>query len=248
MATKFLLPTTVLLILAFLAGCANQQAAGTATPEKPAAGASTTPTTPEPAPDPSAIPAELRHDALAYYGLLNKEALTYEYIPNKGATPESGAQQVEFRGMEKGQAKFTILRTGALAILGSDDVNATQEGLFTTRTQLGTMDPPMLALPKDLTVGKEWKVDQKLKAPDGTDVTMNLTNKVARQEKIKVPAGEFDALLITANGQMKLANGTRNVRANSWYVKDIGVVKIELISKDNDGNDVNSIIQLKQAP
>lgn len=65
-------------------------------------------------------------------------------------------------------------------------------------------------------------------------MTMNMTFKtfnrqVVAQEKIKVPAGTFECMVITSNIENKLMVTKKNT-VKTWVAKGVGIVKQETYS------------------
>jgi hypothetical protein len=78
----------------------------------------------------------------------------------------------------------------------------------------GTFDAPRQFYPAELYLGKKWGTRFKQARPDGSSYTFDYKLKVVGKEKIKVPAGTFDAYKIEARG-FNIELGARLER-NIW--------------------------------
>lgn len=87
-------------------------------------------------------------------------------------------------------------------------------------------NPPMIMLKYPLEVGKEWvwkgKIEM-LKVPK----LMEMTCKVLKKEKIKVPAGEFVCFKV----QTERTGMGKGIIDYHWYAKGVGLIKSESETK-----------------
>lgn len=198
---------------------------------------------PEKTADRSEIPGSLKGDAFAYYGLGSDKVLEFEVIPPEGE-PMTGTQTMVYKGMKDGKALFTLERTGSLAnTLGSQEMELSDKGLFVTSVSNGTMDKPSLELPLTLTPGAKWQSDQTLTVQDQT-ISSKATYVVKGLEKVKTKGGEFDAMLVTANGTVTQGSVTTPLSMNGWYAKGLGMVKSEVVTKPKKGESKRVVIEL----
>lgn len=227
-----------LAILTLLAACAPQApAAQTNQPgqgQDPAAQA---------APDPATIPDSLKHNAFKFYGLDDTSERSYTFDVN--GTVQTGTQKQTFEGIDsQGAAIFRITRTGALADLGTDVIAVKPEGVFLIESRGQKIEPPLLALPANAEVGASWPTKQPMTDAQNQEVTIDATQKIAKQEKVSTPAGEFDAIVVTMDGTLRTASGTRPVKGTAWYAAGVGTVKLTLSSQDEDKKPVGYTITL----
>ncbi|MCC7522342.1 hypothetical protein IT407_00865 [Candidatus Uhrbacteria bacterium] len=98
-------------------------------------------------------------------------------------------------------------------------------------------------LPADLSTGKKWTSEYKVKIMvsneqlkallDGKEQTMKITSEVLGEESVTVPAGTYTAKKIkqvieTSNPALPT---TIKIEQTIWLVRDIGLVKSEVISQ-----------------
>jgi len=216
---------TILLVAAltlFSAGCQSEKK--TEAPSAPGNAAPLPKEMPESATGP-AIPEELKTDAFRYYGLSNSKPLRMQVV-RAGADPLSGEQTFTQKEVKPNAAVFTTTRTGSLQDLGMEEVSAEKDGVYVLSSTIGDIGGKSLELPAQLEKGKTWKRLTKVTRSDGTVVSYDAGFKVVGTEKVKTPLGEFDALLITSDGPAQIGTMKTRMMVKSWYVKDLGPVKI----------------------
>ncbi|MEA3201689.1 MAG: hypothetical protein QOE90_3117 [Thermoplasmata archaeon] len=130
-----------------------------------------------------------------------------------------------FTGSAGGQPISQSATSDTTAWTRVDDF-ASLKSVSTSRGQTTTTEynPPCATFQYPMSVGKTWTVDCTITttSPSGQQQTKTTHGvyTVAREEKITVAAGTFDALVIEAT--------TNNVTLNSWYAPDAcGFVKAE---------------------
>lgn len=176
------------------------------------------------------VPAELRHDAFAYYGLNNSQPVDME--AREGAIASTGARISRLVEVADGKAIFETEYTGGLANLGTERISIEPDGAYTIDISIGEMTPERsLTLPASLTAGKSWQQNTTVEQPGGAKLVTNQTHKVVGQEKVKTKAGEFDSILVVATGTMDQNGQKSDVQMKYWLVKDVGPVKMEVTSK-----------------
>lgn len=221
-----------------VAGCNNPPAASSE-----AKGSGTSAATPATPPTPK-VPDALKTDGYYYYGLDNTKPLTYSMTLN-GAKPADGVQTVQLTGVDK-EANFTLSRTGSLVNLGDEELVVKPDGVYLVRSMWGPVEPAMMAFPDKATEGKTWKTSNTMKGSDDRSYKMDLTYTIGKVEKVKVQAGEFDALKVTSAGTLTMDGKSYPLTAEGWYSKQVGTVKLELKSKDEGGKEKATIVELKQ--
>lgn len=232
-AARFL---ALALLAVGVAGCNPTQPTATATPK--AATANPVPAAPK-------VPDNLKTEGFAYYGLNNEKPLTYA-VRAEGEEPAEGVQTVELKNVEGGVANYTVSRTGGLSRMGDESLVAKPDGVYLTRSTWGQVEPPMLSFPDKATEGKSWKTGSSMKGEDNRTVVLESTWTVGKAEKIKVEAGEFDVIKVTGTGTLKLGKETHPLKAEGWYSKELGAVKMVVKSKDDKGKDKSSVVELKK--
>ncbi len=75
-----------------------------------------------------------------------------------------------------------------------------------------------------MSVGQEWKQNNGSKASNGSTTKADITNKVTAWEKVKTPAGEFDAYKIEGKGWLNGVSwqGSLRVVQVNWYAPAAG--------------------------
>jgi len=108
-----------------------------------------------------------------------------------------------------------------------------------TNLQNFRYDPPYPALPFPLEAGKTWQAYVKAIDPaTGEANRVRIDGKILGWERVKVPAGEFDALLvrrIVFAGNEDTFRGEENISEYDWYAPKLGgIVKHASSSAYND--------------
>lgn len=241
----FLLP--VFLAVA-LAGCQNNAPATTKTDDTTTSSNSTdkpsdTTQVAEPRKtDANDVGPELRHAGYEYYGLGCMDDLVYDLELN--GVFEKGKQTVNYQGLVDGVPTYVINRTGSLSQLGSETLQLKKDGVVLTEASLGKLSEPVIALPADVAVGKTWTVPQKIVRSDGKVLEMTANNKVDKQEKIKVPAGEFDCLHVVTTGTIKFDGKSQPYVADCYYAKTVGTVKLTITSTAEGDKKQTTVVTL----
>ena len=88
----------------------------------------------------------------------------------------------------------------------------------TNRRGVTIFSPPRKELLRNAKIGDKWN----WKAKNNVD---HLEHRVLRKERVKVPAGTFDAIVVITTGFME---GVTLGKAFTWYVDKIGTVKEEV--------------------
>ncbi len=197
-------------------------------------------------PSVASIPADLKNDAFAYSGLGRDKPKTYLFSQVGGSQPQEGTETTELKSIAKDGATFTVTRTGSLASLGSEEELIQSDGLYLLSTSLGSPPKPARVLPAKMAVGDTWNYDYVLKNEGQPDISFKGTGKALQVEKIKVPAGEFDALVVSDTVVMDKGQGKETVSSKTWYAKDIGVVKFKLEVKGKDNKVLTSSVELSK--
>lgn len=223
--------------LAVLAGCGSKDAPSTD-------GASGTSTAPPPAE--LKVPDTLRHDGMEYYGL--EEPGTHPMIERRTeagkTTTMVGEMATKLTKVEGDVATYELTFGGGLNGLGSTIIELRKDGVYLVSNSTFTNEKPTLDLPSTCKVGESWKVDMKGTMAD-QKVAGNSTYKIARTEKVRVPGGEFDALVVESLGTFTL-NGTKfPLKATGWYVKGKGMVKQEAVATQA-GQKMVSVLELSK--
>lgn len=195
------------------------------------------------------VPAELKHDGYAYNGFDRSTPLTYLFARIEGDKPEEGTQTSELTSVEKGQAAFSVKRTGSLMAIGNEELLVKADGVYLVSTSLGSPEQPVKLMPSEVKPGTVWNYDYELNTTTGSKTGTSKmrfkgTARAEKEEKIKVAAGEFDTIQVTETAQMDNAGVKGTVSSKSWYAKGVGVVKMKMEVKDNKGRIVTSTIEL----
>lgn len=198
---------------------------------------------PEPAkPSFSDVPETLKHEAYAIYGFGAEGPLEYEFVRAEGQPPVPGTQDNELISVKDGEATFSITRQGALSALGGEEWAVKADGVYLVRSDLGTPEKPVLAMPADAKPGAVWDSDYVLTDPAGSKITFKGKSKIVGNEKAKVKGGEFDAVLVTQTGSITSKDMSGTVSSKTWYGKGLGIVRMRMEVKQTTGEKAGKIV------
>lgn len=197
-----------------------------------------------PDPTPADLPADVKTEAFAYLGLDTEGTSDYEYGQLEGVDPQPGTQSIELVS-EDGENIYVISRGGSLANLGNERLEAREDGVYQVEMSLGELPEPTLMMPADVAPGKTWTTSFELdNTTSSQPINFNVNHKAERVEKVTVPSGEYDALLVTATGTMKVGEDEYKLNSKTWYAKGIGTVKMTLDADQGNGQSSNATIAL----
>ena len=224
--------TIVLAALAVLAiGCGNQ-GAKVQTPAPADGGPKTTSLTAAPV-----LPDSLKNSAYEYYGLGTDKLLTYSVKLGSDLVERDGTVQTTLDSVKGDVATFKIERSGEMAELGFETVELDSKGVTTVGLSIGTVKDTSLELPADIALGKEWTAKSSIQKGD-TLIATTQSNKAAREEKVTVPAGTFDCLVVLSTGDVMTTgatdsrmNGKSVLSSTAYYAKGVGIVKMQVTVK-----------------
>jgi hypothetical protein len=93
------------------------------------------------------------------------------------------------------------------------------DGVYRVKVKDDKIDPGIKVLPLPIKSGESWKFNSKV----GTQTVTGEFKIKGDKEKIKVPAGEFESVLVEGV-ELDVAGAKTTVRL--WFVKDKGIVKL----------------------
>lgn len=178
-------------------------------------------------PPPAPVPDTLKKDAFEYYGLGNDKPIRMSLVFSNSTQKLEGEQTIKPIEAKNGEPRFRVERTGGLSSLPGATLVLRPDGLYVESLDNGEVPKPVLELPNDLTPGRKWSTNSEFKL-QGRQMKDNSTYVVRRVEKVKTPAGQFDALLIEGSGELVEDGQKSKAKMRSWYVKGLGSVKMEI--------------------
>jgi hypothetical protein len=124
--------------------------------------------------------------------------------------------------VKEGETLVTVEWDRGVPEKPSEVVSVRPDGLYLVSETGVPYDPPWLILrcPVELGKGWKWKTQREL---GGQDVTIS-DERTTASERIKVPAGEFDAVRVEAEYSFQPGGG--RVRTVYWYAPHVGLVQI----------------------
>lgn len=154
-----------------------------------------------------------------YYPLTVGSRWTMELVG-----PEGKAELIStIEGVDKINDKELIRLTGSIngTVIATEHLETTDKGISRNQFDGGHITPPIVLLSEPIELGKTFLQ----KEVEMGSETMSVEVKVAEKlEKVKCPAGEFEAVHVTV--MAKPAQG--EVVSDYWFAKGVGIVKQEL--------------------
>lgn len=220
-----------LIVAGLLVGC-GPKTAGSATSTEPGASPTKTPASvsTKPAP-PQELPEELKSEAYHWFGLSNPNPVNME-VSLAGGITYTGTQAIALKTVGDGRAEFEITRSGTLGErFGNETVELRKDGIYDLSSTVMKTDSHPKEMPSALPVGASWTNSGKFDR-EGQSMELNQTLRVARMEDVQTKAGKQSAMLVTSDGTMTSAGAKSKMQVRSWYVKDKGLVKMEVRQTD----------------
>ncbi len=187
------------------------------------------------------IPANLKNDAYEYYGLANTNPQDFEII-SAGEPEAMGTQSVKLVEIKSDRAIFRVTRTGSLASLGENDLSLRADAVWSENSTLDPSMKPSIEIPTGLKPGKTWNTAIELNTR-GEKTKQDVTFKVVGMQKLKTKVADREALLINGEGFAEMSGKKSKMSIRSWYTKGVGMIKMEITSKDPSGKEKTIIIQ-----
>lgn len=157
---------------------------------------------------------------------------THPYYPIKVGSKwtykvQGGPITMEVKGTEKvGQATgYKIEVMAGNKVSATEVVGVTKDGVVRFKVNDVAAEPPVLFLPTDPAMTKEWTIDSKAGGQ-----TLKGTFK-ASKEKVTVPAGEYETIHVKGSG---MTVGTTTSDIDYWFAKDVGIVKLKFTLGSQD--------------
>lgn len=195
------------------------------------------------------IPAELRTEAVDYFGLLNETERTYKYWKIDGDAPDIGWERVRFLPSADGNPQFEFLRTGSLLELADEIVDLRSDGIYSVKTGLGPQEAPWRYLPHDVEVGSTWHdVLDVHHTARNRDIVQSMDFSAVAIESTTVEAGTYSTLVVETRIVLQIDGvvfeQSKPQVITIRYAKGVGIVLLEMRGIDGSGNSVEHRIEL----
>ena len=183
------------------------------------------------------IPENLVNDGLRWMGYPFEKKVTYKVT---GFPVGSSSEQLVVPTFDPEKNQLTFSYSGQ-PNMSSETYELRADGIYGIALGGDTLEPPLKALPATITDGDTWATVGSLKQID--PVKIDTTIKIEGREKVTVPAGEFDALVVVETGTIAIEGGTIKVSGKGWYVEGVGAVKRIVDQTDPAGKASNITIE-----
>lgn len=136
---------------------------------------------------------------------------------------ENGKQYIKADGNDFKYYQELVITDSSISIL--DTYSKFKYLLFFTKEMKIFYKEPVIRFPLPLEKGKTWTWNGYEYFGDDDSSTVVLVGRVAGEEKIKVPAGEFTAMKVVT--ELVTGMGSKNT-ITEWIVPDIGIIKTHI--------------------
>jgi hypothetical protein len=148
--------------------------------------------------------------------------------------------------VDGGVVKLHASWAGTLAQYGTEDYESDKSGVRAVKVFGNPVEPPFVYLPIDAAPGKTWSSKYTIVALDGTKIAFDITAKFLAREKVTVPAGTYDALVLEESGTGKGTDIEIKQTGKTYLVEGVGVVKVVNTQTGKaKGTTLNNNIQLE---
>lgn len=127
--------------------------------------------------------------------------------------------KVEKKEMFGGEDAFKLETSAQGKVSATEHIAVKDDGVYRVGVNLLKPDAPIKILPKTPAKGDTWDVKTKVQ---GQEVEGKF---VVKEEDVRVPAGEYKGATLVEGASFKIAGMDTSIKC--WYVKDIGIVKLE---------------------
>lgn len=168
-----------------------------------------------------AVPAlaeEVLH-ARDYYPLAVGSTWTMELVGPQG----KGELINTIEGVDAINEKELIRLTGSIngTVIATEHLEITDNGITRNQFNGGAITPPIVLLSEPIELGKTLTLKEVKMGSETMSVDVKIAEKL---EKVKTPAGEFEAVHVT----IKAKPTQGEVVSDYWFAKGVGIVKQEL--------------------
>ncbi|MHB8634850.1 MAG: hypothetical protein ACYC96_00085 [Fimbriimonadaceae bacterium] len=222
---------------ALCSGC-DSKAPGANFASKPPASVQPTPADPQkPTPPPpkvdldrTKLPVNLQTDAYRYYGLSCTKPLDMEVTSTSPAVGIlTGSMSARMTQVDKSGATFAVETTGTLNDrFGNETVALKPDGIYIVSSDKEQLSKPQLDLPTGFSTGKPWTVDATVGSDEGK-LRQKVTSACKGARTVKIGDTTYPALYVVGEGTYSGPALSAHVVTRQWFVKDIGVVRMELV-------------------
>ena len=183
------------------------------------------------------IPDELVSDGLKWMGYPFEKKITYKVT---GFPVGSSSEQVVVPTFDAAKNQLTFSYSGT-PNMSSETYEIRSDGIYGIALGGDQLEPALKALPPVITEGDSWTTVGTLKQSTAVKIDTKIT--IQGKEKVTVPAGEFDALVVVETGTIAIEGGTLTVSGKGWYVEGVGAVKRIVDQTDPTGKTSNITIE-----
>jgi len=170
------------------------------------------------------FPSELLHEGARYFGAPFEKEIRYRI--DGGGEMITDTRTVRVVNVHDRVAKVEGIWKGKMAErVGSEVYEIEKDGIYAISIGGVPISPRTLYLPAELTKGKTWTAKYSFQSPQMGELDVESKSQVVGKEKIKVPLGTYDAIVISETGTLKGENIRLSVTSRSYFAEGIGIVQ-----------------------
>jgi hypothetical protein len=156
-----------------------------------------------------------------YFPLVTGTKWTYRVGDNEVVVSVAGVEKVKDEDWYRVETRIgKDAKSSEMFALRAD-------GVYRTKVKDDPLVPPVKLLPLPVKAGEKWAVDSKI----GTQEVKGVLALKSDRERVKVPAGEFDAVLVEGLN-LDIAGAKSTIRI--WFARGYGIVKEEFVLQTGD--------------
>jgi hypothetical protein len=177
------------------------------------------------------IPPALMTEGLEAIGAPFDKPVEYE-VEGISTEKQIGTQETRVT-VKNDQVIVAVDWHDGLEYMDNDRYVCDQKGVRANVAQGNILNPPFLYLPAKLSPGAKWKSYSEFVTSAGVRLKMDFDCKVIGTQKVTVPLGTYDAILVVQTGKVtsdKSINATQE--GKNWFVKGIGMIKSTQVVKN----------------
>jgi len=140
---------------------------------------------------------------------------TWNYEVKAGGMEIAASQKVTKIEKKDGKDVATIETTIAGQSI-NEQMSSTEKGIYRHSYQGVDVDPPILIMQLPVKKGDTWTSKFKIMGQE-----LSASMKTEGEEKVTVPAGKYDAVVISM--EMELMG--QKITSKSWFAPNVGIVK-----------------------
>lgn len=188
--------------------------------------------TESPAPEPKLeIPESAMTESLRYLGAPFANPIKFKFT---GSPITEATLTYVVESVKDGQV--VVKAQWDNAALGSEVYESKPDGVWYIEVRGERLSQPVLFLPSNVSVGKRWTQDYTM-TMNGEKLRVVNRIRIVGREKVTVPLGEFDALVIEQTSTLTSPSTKLSVSGKTRLAQGVGIIQSTLKNKGTRNNE-----------